>query len=164
MRPSPSHVLRVLLLLGAGAAAACSGPPVPTPLEFEPVCAGYKDKAGQPMLGGMRVPVVLTLKDGAGHEAQRVTLLGLPGPTAPKTPILLPDKDAEYAVEWAQCANKRPERPLAAGPDTAWQCGEATVYKTAKLVTKKGDLGTHKLAFAVPPDATCWIGELPPVP
>ena len=66
----------------------------------------------------------------------------------------------EYPVSpWAEV-----ERAVKAGPDTTWQCGEATVYKTGKLVTKKGDPSTHKLDFAVPPDATCWIGEPPPLP
>jgi hypothetical protein len=161
MRHASSRVLRWLLLSGAGAAAACSGPPVPTTIDFEPTCADYKDKAGEPMLGGMRVPVVLTIKDDAQKEVQRLTLRGLPGQNAQKTPILLPDANAAYTVEWAQCANKRPERPVKAGPDTAWQCGAAAVYKTDKLVTKKGDVSTHKLAFAIPPDATCWIGEPP---
>jgi hypothetical protein len=152
-----------MLVLAAGAAAACSGPPVPTPLEFEPICADYKDKADQAMLGGMRVPVVLTLRDGK-KDVQKTTIKGLPGPKAPPTQILLPDADAEYTVEWAQCANQRPERPVKDGPDARWQCGDAKVYKTEKLVTKKGDLSTHALKFGIPPDATCWIGEPPPLP
>jgi hypothetical protein len=111
------------------------------------------------MLGGVRVPVVMTIRRGQA-EVQRTTLFGLPSSKGSGTQILLPDADAEYAVEWAQCAHQRPERPRKDGPDPAWQCGEAKVYRTDKLVTRKGDAGTHKLAYALPPDATCWIGDV----
>jgi hypothetical protein len=166
MGPRVRPALLRLLVLSVVAAVGCSKP-VPTPLEFEPVCVDYKGKDGREMLGGLRVPVVLTIHQGT-TEVQRATLFGLPSQKAPGTQILLPDADAEYTVAFAQCANQRPERPRKDGPDPAWQCGEARVYKTDKLVTRKGDLSTHKLAYAWPPDATCWIGDValrePPPP
>jgi hypothetical protein len=159
MRHAPSPVLRLLLVLAVAAASACSRP-VPTPLAFEPECGDYKGKDGRQMLGGVRVPVVMTIRDGK-TEVQRAAFFGV---KATRTQILLPDTDAEYTVEWAQCANRRPERPLEAGPDPAWRCGEAGVYKTDKLVTRKGDLSTHALRYALPPDATCWIGDVALLP
>lgn len=120
----------------------------------------YAPKAGDKMLGGLRVPVVLTILDGK-TKVFTTTLHGMKSPKGPKTQIMLPDANAEYTVEWAQCENKRPERHASEGLDPAWQCGKAKVYKTDKLVTKKGDAASRNVRYAMPPDATCWIADIP---
>ena len=151
------------LLAATAGLVACSGPPVPSPLVDEEICADYESNAHQKMAGGMRVPVVLTVLDGK-KPVFTTMLRGLRQPKAPPTSIMLPDADAEYTVEWAQCAGKQPERPVAEGPDPTYKCAEPKVYKTEKLVTKKGDAASRSLRYALPPDATCHIGILPPLP
>jgi hypothetical protein len=150
-------------LTSSGLLAACSGPPVPSPLIDEEMCPDYESTTHEKMSGGMRVPVVLTILDGK-KPVFTTMLRGLRAPTLPKTQLMLPDADAEYAVEWAQCAAKQPERPFKDGPDPAYKCAEPKVYKTDKLVTKKGDPASRSLHYALPPDATCHIGILPAMP
>src|SRR6185295_14538831 len=71
-----------------------------------------------------------------------------------------------------QCANERAPRPLnaprepkdkSAEPKGAAEyiCGDAAVYKTEKLVTKRGDAASRALRFATPPNAECWMTEGP---
>ncbi|MFT3772447.1 MAG: hypothetical protein QM820_44200 [Minicystis sp.] len=158
-----TSILGTSLFLSAIALSACSGPPVPSPIEDEEICGDYESTSGEKMAGGMRVPVQLSVLAGR-KPVFATTLRGLRDPKAPKTQIMLPDADAEYTVEWAQCATPQPARKLKEGPDPAYQCGAAKVYKTEKLVTKKGDEKSRSVRFALPPDATCMIGALPPTP
>jgi hypothetical protein len=160
---APRRFALALLLAASGVLGACAGPPVPSPLIDEEMCPDYESATHVKMSGGMRVPVVLTLLDGK-KPVFTTMLRGLREPTLPKTQIMLPDADAEYTVEWAQCAAKQPERPAKDGPDPAYKCADPRVYKTDKLVTKKGDAASRSLRYALPPDATCHIGVLPALP
>ena len=151
------------LLLAAISLGACAGPPVPSPLVDEEICPDYESTTHVKMSGGMRVPVTLTILDGKKPVFTKL-LRGLRTPTEAKTSIMLPDADAEYTVEWSQCTDKQPERTAQEGPDAAYRCADPKVYKTTKLTTKKGDLASRSLHYALPPDATCHIGLLPPMP
>lgn len=165
MKLSSSSLLVALALV----LSACSGPPIPTPLTGEPVCEDFEIGATKARLeGGLKNPVLLTVKEGES-TLFKSTLLGLRTPKSTPTRVLLPDDDGEYTVEWAQCANTRAPRSSEASRDTkhatktttAYECGEAKVYKTETLKTKKGDRATHALTFPAPPNPQCWTSETP---
>jgi hypothetical protein len=152
-----------LLSLAACGLAACGGPPLPSPMEDEPRCGDYESTSHEKMAGGVRVPVELRILDGK-KPVFTALIRGQRDQKAPKTQVMLPDADAEYTLEWAQCENKQAERKAAEGQDPAYKCQGAKVYKTAKMVTKKGDAASRAVRYALPPDATCHIGALPDVP
>ncbi|MGK4005116.1 hypothetical protein WMF31_20985 [Sorangium sp. So ce1036] len=146
--------------------AACGGPPTPSPIEGEPVCPDFEIGATRSaMRGSLRFPVTLTVLDGKDPVA-RATLHGRRTKDQPASRILLQDADAEYEVEWAQCENERAPRPLTLAHETRdtaeYACGNATVYKTDKLVTRKGDPASRTVRFAAPPKPACWESEVPP--
>jgi hypothetical protein len=168
----PRALLRTVGLgLPALFAAACSGPPVPSPIGGEPVCTDFEVGVGHAtkMRGGLRFPVTLSVKQGktvVGHA----TLRGLRSEKDKPASISLPDGNEEYTVEWAQCENETAPRPVTTehakkgapdrGETAHYECGNATVYKTDKLVTKKGDISTHALTVPAPPKPACWVGDV----
>ncbi len=164
--------LSSLALLALGTTVvACAGTPIPAPIEGEPVCADIDigTTHATKMIGGLTYPVRLRILDGK-NVMMKMILSGKRLPSDPSSHTLLPDDNAEYALEWAQCANVRAPRPATApsktrhaGKDTtAYDCGEAVVYKTDKLVTKKHDAASHAFSFSTPPKADCWSGEVAP--
>jgi hypothetical protein len=175
MDPKPGIALTSLALLSLVALAAltggCAGPPIPAPIEGEPVCSDIEIGAAHAkMVGGLTHPVRLRILDGK-NVMMKMIISGKRAPADPSSHTLLPDDNAEYVLEWAQCSNERAPRPAAhasktrgAGKDTtAFDCGEAVVYKTDKLVTKKHDAASHAFSFPAPPKTDCWAGEGPPV-
>jgi hypothetical protein len=162
----------LLGLLGLASTSACAGPPVPAPVDGVPVCADF-DLGRAKMEGTLRHPVRMRVLDGKTQLFKQI-ITGLRKDGDPKPRTLIVDDNAEYSVEWAQCANERAPRSVseaahASGkardrghdPETGYDCGEATVYKTDKLVTKKGDRASHTITFAAPPDVGCWKGDAP---
>ncbi|WP_437282360.1 hypothetical protein WME90_17840 [Sorangium sp. So ce375] len=148
------------------ASAACGGPPTPSPIEGEPICPDFEVGAARAhMRGSLRFPVTLSVREGK-NPITRTTLTGRRSKDDPPSRILLSDEDAEYEIEWAQCENERAPRTHVVGREAKhtaeYACGNATVYKTDKLVTRKGDAASRTLHFAAPPKAECWESELPP--
>ena len=168
---SLARIASVALIASAALAMGCAGPPIPAPIEGEPVCADIEiGAAHSKMIGGLTHPVRLRILEGK-NVMMKMILSGKRLPADPAAHTLLPDDNAEYVLEWAQCSNERAPRPIssasksrgAAGKDTtAFDCGEATVYKTDKLVTKKHDAASHVFAVPPPPKTDCWVGEAPP--
>lgn len=147
----------------------CSGPPVATTLTGEPVCADYSiGTGGQKLRGGLRFPVRVTVLKG-DDPVTKVIVFGKRNEEIPSPKVVLPDKDREYKVEWAQCANEHATPPVTATKSkslrsdglTVYDCGEAKPYKTTTLVTAKGKPETHALAFEAPPNAECWMNTMP---
>ena len=143
----PLAVLAGLAALGVG----CSGTTVPWTFEDEPVCADFKVGASTEMSrGGLKKPIRATFKKGNDVLA-RVVIYGLRDKTDAATPLLLPDSDAEYDVEWAECENERApvivtkKKPF----DTKYECGEAKPYANLKVATKSGQ-NPRKLAVTLP--------------
>ncbi|XXY49288.1 hypothetical protein WME91_55690 [Sorangium sp. So ce269] len=160
LRPG-ARALALLLL----SSAACGGPLTPSPIEGEPVCPDFEIGATRaPMRGSLRFPVTLTVLDGKS-PITRTTLTGRRSKDDPASRVLLADEDAEYELEWAQCENQRAPRARTLARDTKdtaeYACGNATVYKTDKLVTRKGDAASRTVHFAAPPKSECWESELP---
>ncbi|WP_437516228.1 hypothetical protein [Sorangium sp. So ce1099] len=160
LRPG-ARALALLLL----SSAACGGPLTPSPIEGEPVCPDFEIGATRaPMRGSLRFPVTLTVLDGK-DPITRTTLTGRRSKDDPASRVLLADEDAEYEIEWAQCENQRAPRARTLTRDTKdaaeYACGNATVYKTDKLVTRKGDAASRTLRFVAPPKPECWESELP---
>ena len=159
------------LLALAASVVACAGTPIPAPIEGEPVCPDIDigTSHANKMIGGLTYPVRLRILDGK-NVMMKMIISGkrLPGDAPSHT--LLPDDNAEYELEWAQCENVRAPRPAPAssktrhaGKDTtAYDCGEAKVFKTDKLVTRKHDAASHAFSFVAPPKAECWTGEVAP--
>src|SRR6185369_5414920 len=88
-------------------AAGCAGPPIPAPIEGEPVCADVQIGAAHTKLvGGLRFPVELKIRDGK-TLVYRTIVAGLRTPDDRRTHTFIPDDNQEYTVEWAQCANER---------------------------------------------------------
>jgi hypothetical protein len=116
------------------------------------------------MRGSLRFPVALTVRDGK-DPITRATLTGRRSKDDPVSRILLADEDAEYELEWAQCENERAPRARTLSRESKdaaeYACGNATVYKTDKLVTRKGDAASRTVHFAAPPKPECWESELP---
>ncbi|MGK3963526.1 hypothetical protein WMF38_04970 [Sorangium sp. So ce118] len=160
LRPG-ARALALLLL----SSAACGGPLTPSPIEGEPICADFEIGATRaPMRGSLRFPVTLTVLDGK-NPITRTTLTGRRSKDDPASRVLLADEDAEYELEWAQCENQRAPRARTLARDTKdtaeYACGNATVYKTDKLVTRKGDAASRTVHFVAPPKPECWESELP---
>jgi hypothetical protein len=131
----------------------------------EPVCSDYEVGAVRTkMQGSLRFPVMLTVLDGS-TTVMRTMILGRRSEKEPVRRILLADSDEEYTVQWSQCENERAPRPVTGGADVKealkYECGKDEVYKTDKLVTKKGDMSTHTLDFVPPPKAECWMSDIP---
>jgi hypothetical protein len=161
--------LAVVTFSFAGSVVGCSGPPVPSSITGEPVCADYSIGAGGVKLrGGLRFPVRVTIVDDDDPVA-KVLVFGKHAESDPNPRLVLPDKNAEYKVEWSQCANERATtavnaskaKSLRTDSSMTYDCGEATPYKTATLVTKKGDRASHALAFEAPPKPDCWMDTKP---
>ncbi|MDI1450119.1 hypothetical protein [Polyangium sp. 6x1] len=167
IRPSlrPRSAFAVAALLAASL-AACSNTQVPSTLTGEPVCADFTlGGATNKMRGGLRQPVRVTVLDD-DEKVAHALILGKRAEGDPGVRLVLPDKDAEYKVEWSQCSNERASVPLRAGktPErelTTYECGEAKAYKTETLITKKGDRASHTLTFQPPPNPSCWTDERP---
>lgn len=159
------------LLALAASVGACAGTPIPAPIESEPVCPDIDIGTAHAtrMIGGLTYPVRLRILDGK-NVMMKMILSGKRLPGDPSSHTLLPDDNAEYVLEWAQCANVRSPRPATApsktrraGKDTtAYDCGDAKVYTTDKLVTKKQDAASHAFSFAAPPKAECWVSDVAP--
>ena len=168
---SLARIAQVALIASAALAMGCAGPPIPAPIEGELVCPDIEiGAAHSKMIGGLTHPIRLRILEGK-NVMMKMILSGKRQPTDPSAHTLLPDDNAEYVLEWAQCENERAPRPIAAasktrgaaGKDTtAFDCGEATIYKTDKLVTKKHDAASHVFAIPPPPKTDCWAGEAPP--
>jgi hypothetical protein len=146
------------------AGAACGGRLIPSPVEGEPVCADFEIGATHgKMRGSLRHPVIATVLEG-GKPISRSTLSGVRMAGDPGSRILLPD-NGEIEVRWEQCENERAPRPVTAAVESKeaahYECGKAEVYKTEKLVMKKGDPSSRKLTFAPPPNVGCWTSEAP---
>lgn len=149
------------IAVAAGAMiAACAGPPMTSPIEGEPVCADFEIGAAHTkMAGGLRFPVQLVIKSGS-RTVFKTTLVGRRTDKEPASRFLLSDDDETFTVEWSQCENERASKPAeAAGRDqkgaAKYECGNAAVYKTDQLVTKKGDPASHNLTFPAPPNPAC---------
>lgn len=146
--------------------AGCSGPPVTTPISGEPVCPDYELGATRTkMQGGLRYPVMLTIRDGSTTILKSM-ILGRRSEQDQPTRILLTDSNDKYDIEWAQCENERAPRPVTGRSEqkeaSRFECGSAAVYANGMLATKKGDLSTHALAFAAPPKPECWMSDVAP--
>jgi hypothetical protein len=149
--------------------ASCAGPPVSSAITGEPVCADYSIGVGGAKLkGGLRFPVRVTVLDD-DDPITKVLIFGKHNASAPNPKLILPDTDATYKVEWSQCGNEHltaavtatKAKSLRTDGATAYDCGEAKVYKTGTLTTKKGDPASHALAFEAPPAAECWQDAKP---
>lgn len=150
-----------------GSIAACAGPPVPSTITGEPVCTDYSiGSGGSKLKGGLRFPVRVTILDG-DDPVTKVLIYGKRNEGDPNPKLVLPDKNAEYKVEWAQCGNERvtaavtatKSKSLRSDSLTSYDCGEAKAYKTGTLSTKKGDPASHALTYEAPPEADCWKDE-----
>ncbi len=147
----------------------CSGPPVTSSITGEPLCADYSIGAGSVKLrGALRFPVRVTIYDGK-NPVTKILVFGKHAESNPNPRVVLPDDNAEYKVEWSQCPNERATNPVNATKaqsmrsdgSTSYDCGEAAPYKTATLVTKKGDPASHALVFEAPPKPDCWMDAKP---
>ena len=112
------------------------------------------------MRGGLRNPIRVTVLDGK-NAIGRALFVGKRVASDPSPPLMIPDANGSFTVEWAQCPNERASVPVGGKANrrdgaTGFDCGEATVYKTETLTTKKGDPSTHVLAVPTPPIAECW--------
>ena len=157
--------------------AGCAGSPIPSPIEGEPVCPDVTIGAARSeMVGGLRHPVRMRILNGKS-PIMKLILGGRRTLTDSPARTLVADDSAEYTVEWAQCQNERAPRPTEKGQKPkdprsidksarvletgAFECGEAEVYKTVPLVTKKGDAASHVIKFEMPPKAECWASDAP---
>jgi hypothetical protein len=152
-------------------APGCDGPSAPVTMKGEPVCADFELGASRTkMQGGLKQPVRMRVLED-GDPIATVTVTGLRTAQSQRTRFLLPDSNAEYEVEWAQCANQRGTSPVGndaakkPGPaiaDSRYECGEAKVYATEKLVTKRGEGQSRSVTMPPPPNPACWEDEVPP--
>jgi hypothetical protein len=161
--------LAIAAVSSAASFFGCSGPPLSSTITGDPVCADYSIGAGGAKLrGGLRFPVRVTILDD-DDPVTKVLIYGKHSEGDPSPKLVLPDKDAEYKVDWAQCPNERATLPVNAtkakslrtDAATAYDCGEAVSYKTATLVTKKGDPASHALKYEAPPKPECWMDTKP---
>lgn len=159
------------VLLGATCAAlaslSCAGNPIPSPIENEIVCTDFEVGAAHTkMEGSLKHPVRLRILDGKA-VIMKMILPGLRDAATTPARSLIADDNDSYTLEWAQCENERAPKPARGGAKdkesrdvTHYECGEATVYKTDTLTTKKHDAPSHKIQFAPPPEAVCWTTAL----
>jgi hypothetical protein len=164
-----SSWLAVVTLSSVASVLGCSGPPVPSTITGVPLCADYSiGLGGVKHRGGLQFPVRVTIIDD-DEPVTKVLVFGKHADSDPNPRLVLPDKNAEYKVEWSQCVNERVTAPVTAtkakslrtDSTTAYDCGEATAYKTSTLVTKKGDPASHALVFEAPPKPECWVDAKP---
>jgi hypothetical protein len=149
----------------SSAAGACAGPPMPTPIENEPICPDFEAAPGRKMKGSLHYPVMVRLYDGKNVVAK--AMVNGRDAADPPARISVVDDNAEYKVEWAQCPNERAptartktgHEPKDAAP---YECGEPAVYKTEQHTTKRGDAASHKLSFPAPPKTECWTAPAAP--
>lgn len=162
-------LLAVVAFSTVASVVGCSGPPVTSSITGEPLCADYSIGAGGVKLrGALRFPVRVTIYSGK-NPVTKVLVFGKHAESNPNPRVVLPDDNAEYKVEWSQCPNERATNPvnatkaksLRSDASTSYDCGEAEPYKTATLVTKKGDLASHGLVFEAPPKPDCWMDAKP---
>lgn len=157
------HALPAALAAGLILAlAACDGPAVPSTVSGEPSCEPF-NLGPVKMKPGLKHPVRLRVLSGEEVIAT-VMLAGVPK-GAPPTRFLLPDTNADYTLEWTQCASEHaPSEAAVSGPQRGdptqhYECGgDSKPYATAKHTTKSGDASTHDIPMAPPPDTTCWEG------
>src|SRR5262245_48199622 len=103
--------LRLLLLAQATLAIGCAGPPFASPIEGEPVCSDFEMGAGRvKMNGGLRFPVRMQLLEGK-TVVMKLIIDGKRTADAAPARTYFSDDNAEYTVEWAQCANERAPVP-----------------------------------------------------
>nr|AYM54109.1 hypothetical protein [Chondromyces catenulatus] len=162
-------LIPLALACAAPLEAGCAGPPVPSAISGDPVCADFTLGAvGTQMRGGLRQPVRVRVLDGK-NEVAHALIFGRRSDATPSPRIMLPDANEEYTVEWTQCENEHASQPAAGGRPAdreaaGYDCGNAATYKQDKLTTKKGDLSTHALTFVAPPKPDCWKDERPAEP
>jgi hypothetical protein len=157
------HVLPAALAAGLFfALAACDGPAVPSTVTGEPNCETFQ-LGPVKMKAGLKHPVRLRVLSGEEVIAT-VMVNGVPKGSQP-TRFLLPDTNAEYTLEWTQCASEHaPSEATESGPQRGdptshYECGaDSKPYATAKHTTKRGDSATHTIPMEPPPDTTCWEG------
>lgn len=152
----------------ACALSSCAGPPIPAPIEDEPVCPDFQ-VGGTQMEGSLRYPVRLRVMNGK-TVVMRIVLPGLRTPSSPKASTFISDSNDTYTLEWAQCDNERAPAPVETNEKEAkkhekerreilhYECGDGTVYKTEELKLKKHDASSHVVHFAPPPNGACWSG------
>ncbi|MEO5730264.1 MAG: hypothetical protein ABI134_10485, partial [Byssovorax sp.] len=133
---SLASLARIALVASTAFAMGCAGPPIPAPIEGEPVCTDIEiGAAHSKMIGGLTYPVRLRILDGK-NVMMKMIISGKRTPAEPPAHTLLPDDNAEYELEWAQCDNvraPRPEEPAvkshrSSKDVTAYDCGDAKVY------------------------------------
>jgi hypothetical protein len=167
-RAARSSPWLLALVVGFG----CAGSPIAAPLEGEPVCPDFKEGSVL-MAGGLRYPVRVRVLDGK-NVLFKTVLPGLRTAGDKKPATFIVDDNAEYTVEWSQCENERAPHDAALADREhkargkmredeggAYECGEAKIYKTEKLVTRKHDPASHVITFVPPPKPECWAGEAP---
>jgi len=155
-----THKLFVCAALVVAAAGGCTGSTVPWTFEGEPVCADFKVGASaETAHGGLKKPLRASFKDGKDVIA-RVVIYGLRTKGDVATPLLLPDSNAEYDVEWAECENERAPVVMSKSKpfDTKYECGEPKVYANVKVATKSGE-PSRKIAATLPPATPCWEAD-----
>jgi hypothetical protein len=170
-----SFSFAALAALAFALGSGCAGPPIPAPIEGLPVCADFTT-GGAKMEGGLRYPVRLRVLDGK-TVLYKTVISGLRRPDDARPKTYIADDNAHYQVEWAQCANPRAPRSATDSARTGkthekphesevvgYECGEATVYKSEVLTTRKHDRASHVITFAPPPNPTCWAGEVAAAP
>ena len=161
-RAALALALPLLALLAGYTKTAPIPAPIPSPIEGETVCADYEIAATHAkMHGGLRRPVVLMVLSGKEVIGQAI-LSGTSGQAAAKSTILLPDADAEYQLDWAQCAGRLGPYPMEQAVPII-EC-DAPVYKSEVLATKKGDAASRAIKFVQPPEPGCWPDESAPIP
>jgi hypothetical protein len=153
----------------------CAGSPIAAPIEGEPLCPDFQER-GVMMAGGLRYPVRIRVLDGK-NVLYKSILPGLRTAGGKQPSTFIVDDNAEYTVEWAQCENERAPRDVATearehkekarskmreDEGAGYECGEAKVYKTDKLVTRKHDPASHVIKFVPPPNPACWQGDAAP--
>jgi hypothetical protein len=172
----PRRLPALLALSALALALGCAGPPISAPIEGILVCPDFASGNAK-MEGGLRFPVRLRVLDGK-NVLYRTIIGGLRSADAAKPQSYIADDNARYTVEWAQCSNPRAPHSVAElslsskvrekaqaheGEGTAYDCGEATLYKPdGVLETKKGNRASHVLTFVPPPNLECWTGETTP--
>lgn len=166
MRSPLAPTAALALALASSLSAGCSGPPIATTFKDEPICSDFSlGAAGTKMRGGLRQPVRVSVLDGKDAIA-RTFFYGKRAESDPSPRLMIPDGNATYTIEWAQCENERASVPLTGGKEksregTSFECGKHEVYKTETITVKKGDPSTHTLVVPAPPKAECWKDERP---
>ncbi len=154
---TPRDFVVATLLCALSAPAGCSSPSAPALVKDEIVCPGF-EQGGQKMKGGLKQPVRLRVMED-DEAIATVMLFGLADDKHP-TRFLLPDKEQEYTLEFAQCQNVRAPQPDdakgAAKGGVQFVCNEPAVYSSVKHTTKKGDAASKEIPFPAPPIADCW--------